>query len=67
MGVILSFVVISFLWEKGQSKRFSGYWLKDMLIWKKGFGIVFLEKVISVSATSRVIWIRYEKGDPLKN
>jgi hypothetical protein len=33
MGVILSFVVILLLWEKGQNKGFSGYCFKDMLIW----------------------------------
>jgi hypothetical protein len=32
MGVILRFVVIFFLWERGQNKGCSGYWLKDMLI-----------------------------------
>ena len=32
MGVILSFVSILLLWERGQYKGFSGYWLKDMLI-----------------------------------
>ena len=53
MGVILSFVVILFLWERGQNKGFSGYWLKDMLIWEKGFVFVFLEKVISVLYTSQ--------------
>ena len=62
MGVILSFVVILFLWERGQNKGFSGYWLKDMLIWEKGPVHAFLEKVISVYTTSRVIWTRYDKG-----
>jgi hypothetical protein len=29
-----------------KSKDFSGHWLKDMLIWEKGFVFAFLEKVI---------------------
>ena len=66
MGVILSFVVILFLWERGQNKGFSGYWLKDMLIWEKGFVFAFLEKVISVYTPSRVIWIRFDRGRPPK-
>ena len=66
MGVILSFVVILFLWERGQNKGFSGYWLKDMLIWEKGFVFVFLDKAISVYTPSRTIWIRYDEGRPLK-
>jgi hypothetical protein len=41
MGVILSFVVILFLWGKGQNKGFSGYWLKDMLILEKDFVCIF--------------------------
>jgi hypothetical protein len=45
MGVILSFVSILLLWERGQYKGFSGYWLKDMLIWEEGFVFEFLEKV----------------------
>jgi hypothetical protein len=48
MGMILSFVIILFLWEKCQYKDFSGYWLKDMLIWEKSFVFAFLEKVIGV-------------------
>jgi hypothetical protein len=51
MSVILSFVVILFLWERGINKGFYGYWLKDMLIWEKGFVFVFLEKVIKVFFT----------------
>jgi hypothetical protein len=39
--MILSFVVILFLWERGQNKSFSGYWLKGMLIWEKGFVFAF--------------------------
>jgi hypothetical protein len=48
MGVILSFVVVLFLWERGQNKGLSGYWLKDMPIWEKVFVFVFLGKDISV-------------------
>jgi hypothetical protein len=48
MCVMPSFVVILFLWERGQNKVlfffFSGYWLKDMLIWEKGFVFVFFRK-----------------------
>jgi hypothetical protein len=46
MGVMLSFVVMLFFWERGQNKGFSGYCLKDMLIWEKVFVFAFLEKVI---------------------
>jgi hypothetical protein len=55
MGMILSFVVILFLWERSQNKGFSGYWLKDMLIWEKCFVFVLLDKVISIYTPSRVI------------
>ena len=55
MGVILSFVVLLFLWERGLNEGFSDYWLKDMLIWGKSFVFVFLEKVIKVFTLSRVI------------
>jgi hypothetical protein len=58
MGVILSFVVIFFFWERGQ-KGVSGYWLKDMLFWEKGCVFAFLEKIFSVYIPSRVIWIRF--------
>lgn len=51
MGV-MSFVVILLLWERGRYKGFSGYWLKDMLIWEKGLVFVFLEKVISAGRGS---------------
>ena len=33
--MILSFVVILFLLERGLNKRFTDYWLKDLLIWEK--------------------------------
>jgi hypothetical protein len=62
--VILSFVVILFLWERGQNEGFSGYWPKNMLIWEKGFVFVFLDKVISVYTPSRAIWVRYDEGRP---
>jgi hypothetical protein len=61
VGVILSFVVILFLWEKGQDKGFSGYLLKDMLFWKRGSTFVFTEN-IRLCTPSRVIWIRYGRG-----
>ena len=67
MGVILSFVVILFLWERGQNKGFSGYWLKDMLIWEKGFVFAFLEEVISVYAQFRVIRLRFDRERPPEN
>ena len=67
MGVMSSFMVILFLWERGQNKGFSGYGLKDMLIWEKGFVFVFLEKVIKVFTPSRVIWIRFDRGRPPEN
>jgi hypothetical protein len=35
-----------------------------MLIWEEDLVFVFLEKVIKVFTTSRVIWITYEKGRP---
>jgi hypothetical protein len=35
-----------------------------MLIWEKGFVFAFLEKMISVYAPSRVIWIRCDRGRP---
>jgi hypothetical protein len=64
MGVILSFVVILFLWERGLNKGCSDYGLKDMMIWEKGFVFVFLEKVIKVFTPSRVQWIRFDRGRP---
>jgi hypothetical protein len=64
MDVMLSFVVILFFWDRGQNKDFSGYWLKDMLIWEKYFVFVFLEKVIKLFTPSRIIWIRFDRGRP---
>jgi hypothetical protein len=48
MSVILSFVVILFLWVRGQYKVF--FWLlaQGMLIWEKGLVFAFLAKVVSV-------------------
>jgi hypothetical protein len=37
-----------------------------MLIGEKGFVFVFLDKAISVYTPSRIIWIRYDEGRPLK-
>ena len=65
MCVILSIVVVLlFLWDRGQATGFPGYQLKDMLIWGKCFVFVFLEKVIKVFTSSRVIWIRFDRGRP---
>jgi hypothetical protein len=65
MYVILSFVVVLlFLWVRGQATGFSGYWMKVILIWGKGFIFLFLEKVIKVFTPSRVIWIRFDRGRP---
>ena len=47
MCVILSSVVILILCKKGQNKGFPSYWLKDTLIWEKGFVFAFLEKLIT--------------------
>jgi hypothetical protein len=46
MGVILSFVVLLFLWKRGQDTSFPGCQLKDMQFGDKGFLFVCLEKVI---------------------
>jgi hypothetical protein len=46
--LILSFVVILFFSERGEAKGISGYWLKDMLFWAKGYVFAILGKVISV-------------------
>jgi hypothetical protein len=68
MYVILSVVVVLlFLWDRGQATGFPGYWLRDVLIWGKGFVFVVLEKVIKVFTPSRVIWIRFDTGRPPKN
>jgi hypothetical protein len=56
MCVILSIVVVLlFLWDRGQATGFPSYWLKYMLIWKKGFFLCVLDKVIKVFIPSRVI------------
>ena len=57
-------VVLLFLWERGQAKSFSSYWVKGVLIWEEGFVFVFLEKVVRVCAPSTVIWIRFDRGGP---
>jgi hypothetical protein len=44
MGVVLSFVVILFLWERGHYKGVSGYRLKDMMIWEKDFCLCLFRK-----------------------
>jgi hypothetical protein len=63
MCVILS-IVLLLLWDRGQAKGFPGYWLKDILIWGKGFVFIFLEKVIKVFTPSIVLWIRFGRGRP---
>jgi hypothetical protein len=68
MCVILSIVVVLlFLWDRGQATGYPDYWLKDMLIWGKGFIFVFLEKMIKVFTTSRAIRIRFDRGRPPEN
>ena len=66
MGVILSFVVILFLWERGQAKHLmiSSYWKKDMLFWERGSVFVLIGKKKRLWTPSRVIWIRYDRGRP---
>jgi hypothetical protein len=55
MFVILSIlVVLLFPLDRGQATGFSGYQLKDMLIWGKGFVFVFFEKVIKLFTSSRI-------------
>ena len=53
-----------FLWDTGQATGFLGCWLKNILIWKKGFAFVFLGKVIRLYTPSRAIWIRFDIGRP---
>jgi hypothetical protein len=68
MGVILSIVVVLlFLWDRGQATGFPGCWLKDILIWEKGFVFVFLEKVIRLCTSSRAIWISFDRGQLLED
>jgi hypothetical protein len=68
MCVILSIVVVLLLlWDRGQTTGLSDYWLKDGLICGNGFVFVFLEKVIKVFTTSRVLWIRFDMGRPPEN
>jgi hypothetical protein len=57
-------VFLLFFWGRGQDTGFPDYQLKNMLIWGKGFVSVFLEKVIKVFTTSRVLWIRFDRGRP---
>lgn len=62
MGVILSPVVIFFLWERVQDTIVNS--LKHMLFWEKGFVFVFLKGVIRLWAPSGVILIGFDKGGP---
>ena len=64
MWMVLSFVVILFLWERGQAKGFSGYWHGYADLGESFCLCAFLEKVINVYTPSKVIWIRYDKGWP---
>lgn len=63
MSVILSLVRL-FLWEIIQDRSFSGYRLKNMVFWEKGFIFVFSKKVIRLWTPSRVIWIKFGRGRP---
>jgi hypothetical protein len=67
MGVILSFVVLLFLWKRGKDASFPGCKWKYRLFWEKGFVFMCLEKVISVYIPSRIIWIRFDRGRSLEN
>jgi hypothetical protein len=63
--VILSIVIVLlFFLDRGQATGFPVYWMTAMLTWGKGFVFVFLEKVIKIFTTSRVIWIRFNRGIP---
>ena len=55
MGVMVSFVVVLFLWERGQNKGFF-FWLKDVLILKKGEVVfMFLKRAIMFWTSSRAV------------
>jgi hypothetical protein len=68
MGMILCFVVtLLFLWERGETKSFSGYWLRNMLIWEKGFMFVFIEKANGPGLLPELYGSDMTEGDTLKN
>jgi len=67
MSVILGLMVILFLWKRVQNTSFSGYRLKNMVFWEKGFVFLFFKRVIRLSTPFRVILIRFDKGRPPEN
>jgi hypothetical protein len=67
MGVILSFVVTLFPWERSQAKGFSGYWLKDVLLWEKGSTFVFTVKEDKLWTLPELYGSDMTEGNPLKN
>ena len=65
MGMILCFVVtLLFLWERGETKS---YWLRNMLIWEKGFMFVFIEKANGPGLLPELYGSDMTEGDTLKN
>lgn len=59
-------VVLQFLWERLQAilSVISSYWTKDMLFWEKGSVFVLTGKEKRLWISSRVIWIRLDRGRP---
>jgi hypothetical protein len=57
-----------FIVPLGQRASYRFSWLPAEgyadLVWGKGFVFVFFEKVIKVFTSSRVIWIRLDRGRP---
>jgi hypothetical protein len=49
------------------SYRFSWLPVEGYADLGKAFFFVFLEKVIKVFTPSRVLWIRFDRGRPMKN
>jgi hypothetical protein len=66
MGVMSSFVVIFFPWERSQCKSLL---ICSRICWfvRKILFLHFLEKMISVYIPSRVIWIRFDRSRPTEN
>ena len=62
MGVSLSFKVILLLWERGKDSRFSGFRLRNTVLWERDFFFVFLKGVIRLWKPHRVILIRFDRG-----
>ena len=70
MSVIMSLVVIlKFLWERIQAKHLmiSDYWTKNVFFWERGSVFVLTGEERGLWMPPRVTWIRYDRGDPLKN